>query len=98
MHFGDMTKYANDHAYGNGTAIFTRDGDAARAFANNVKIGMIGINVPIPVPVGRQAKSTGGSRPSEPSCDIAIFAACAGAAFVLDFRGWGCLAVGAQWT
>ena len=41
----------NDHAYGNGTAIFTRDGDAARAFANNVKIGMVGINVPIPVPV-----------------------------------------------
>jgi malonate-semialdehyde dehydrogenase (acetylating)/methylmalonate-semialdehyde dehydrogenase len=35
----------------NGTAIFTRDGDAARAFANNVKIGMVGINVPIPVPV-----------------------------------------------
>ncbi len=41
----------NDHAYGNGTAIFTRDGDAAHAFANNVKIGMVGINVPIPVPV-----------------------------------------------
>jgi malonate-semialdehyde dehydrogenase (acetylating)/methylmalonate-semialdehyde dehydrogenase len=41
----------NDHAYGNGTAVFTRDGDAARAFANNVKIGMVGINVPIPVPV-----------------------------------------------
>jgi hypothetical protein len=35
----------------NGTPIFTRDGDGARAFANNVKIGMVGINVPIPVPV-----------------------------------------------
>ncbi|NQV48418.1 MAG: CoA-acylating methylmalonate-semialdehyde dehydrogenase [Rhodospirillaceae bacterium] len=41
----------NDHEYGNGAAIFTRDGDAARSFANQAKIGMIGINVPIPVPV-----------------------------------------------
>jgi malonate-semialdehyde dehydrogenase (acetylating)/methylmalonate-semialdehyde dehydrogenase len=41
----------NDHVYGNGTAIFTRDGDAARDFANRANIGMIGINVPIPVPV-----------------------------------------------
>jgi malonate-semialdehyde dehydrogenase (acetylating) / methylmalonate-semialdehyde dehydrogenase len=41
----------NDHEYGNGAAIFTRDGDAARNFASNAKIGMIGINVPIPVPV-----------------------------------------------
>src|SRR5437762_6954251 len=49
--FDDAIKLVNDHAYGNGTAIFTRDGDAARAFANNVKIGMVGINVPIPVPV-----------------------------------------------
>jgi malonate-semialdehyde dehydrogenase (acetylating)/methylmalonate-semialdehyde dehydrogenase len=49
--FDDAIKLVNDHAYGNGTAIFTRDGDAARAFASNVKIGMVGINVPIPVPV-----------------------------------------------
>jgi malonate-semialdehyde dehydrogenase (acetylating)/methylmalonate-semialdehyde dehydrogenase len=49
--FDDAIKLVNDHAYGNGTAIFTRDGDAARAFATNVKIGMVGINVPIPVPV-----------------------------------------------
>ncbi len=49
--FDDAVKLVNDHAYGNGTAIFTRDGDAARAFASNVKIGMVGINVPIPVPV-----------------------------------------------
>jgi len=41
----------NDHEFGNGTAIFTRDGDAARDFANRAKIGMVGINVPIPVPV-----------------------------------------------
>jgi malonate-semialdehyde dehydrogenase (acetylating)/methylmalonate-semialdehyde dehydrogenase len=41
----------NDHEYGNGTAIFTRDGDAAREFCSNVRIGMVGVNVPIPVPV-----------------------------------------------
>ncbi len=41
----------NDHEYGNGAAIFTRDGDAARDFANRARIGMIGVNVPIPVPV-----------------------------------------------
>ena len=40
---------AMDHEYGNGTAIFTRDGDAARDFASRVNIGMVGINVPIPV-------------------------------------------------
>ena len=42
---------AMDHEYGNGTAIFTRDGDAARDFANRVNVGMVGINVPIPVPL-----------------------------------------------
>ncbi len=42
---------AMDHEYGNGTAIFTRDGDAARDFAARVNVGMIGINVPIPVPL-----------------------------------------------
>jgi len=41
----------NDHEYGNGTAIFTRDGDAARDFTNRVQAGMVGVNVPIPVPV-----------------------------------------------
>ena len=41
----------NGNEYGNGTAIFTRDGDAARAFANDVQVGMVGVNVPIPVPV-----------------------------------------------
>ncbi|SFT47373.1 methylmalonate-semialdehyde dehydrogenase [acylating] [Pseudovibrio denitrificans] len=40
-----------DHEYGNGTAIFTRDGDTARDFASRINIGMVGINVPIPVPL-----------------------------------------------
>jgi malonate-semialdehyde dehydrogenase (acetylating)/methylmalonate-semialdehyde dehydrogenase len=44
-------RLANDHEYGNGVAIFTRDGDAARDFAARVEVGMIGINVPIPVPL-----------------------------------------------
>lgn len=42
---------AMSHEYGNGTAIFTRDGDTARDFASRVNIGMVGINVPIPVPL-----------------------------------------------
>ncbi|KRA62390.1 methylmalonate-semialdehyde dehydrogenase [Caulobacter sp. Root655] len=42
---------ASRHQYGNGVAIFTRNGDAAREFADQVEVGMIGINVPIPVPV-----------------------------------------------
>src|SRR5262245_406587 len=41
----------SDHDYGNGVAIFTRDGDAARDFAAKVNVGMVGINVPIPVPI-----------------------------------------------
>ena len=44
-------KMVNDHEFGNGTAIFTRDGDAARDFASQAEIGMVGVNVPIPVPV-----------------------------------------------
>jgi malonate-semialdehyde dehydrogenase (acetylating)/methylmalonate-semialdehyde dehydrogenase len=42
---------ATDHEYGNGTAIFTQSGDAARDFASRVQVGMVGINVPIPVPI-----------------------------------------------
>ena len=42
---------AMDHEYGNGTAIFTRDGDTARDFTNRINIGMVGVNVPIPVPL-----------------------------------------------
>ena len=41
----------NAHEYGNGTCIFTRDGEAARTFANEIEVGMVGINVPLPVPV-----------------------------------------------
>ena len=49
--YEEALSYAMDHEYGNGTAIYTRDGDAARDFANRVNIGMVGINVPIPVPL-----------------------------------------------
>ena len=41
----------DSHEYGNGTCIFTRDGEAARYFSDNIKVGMVGINVPLPVPV-----------------------------------------------
>jgi malonate-semialdehyde dehydrogenase (acetylating)/methylmalonate-semialdehyde dehydrogenase len=49
--FEYATDIVNKHEYGNGTAIFTRDGDAAREFASRIQIGMVGINVPIPVPM-----------------------------------------------
>jgi len=49
--YEDALKFANDHEMGNGVAIFTRDGDAARDFASRVQVGMVGINVPIPVPI-----------------------------------------------
>jgi malonate-semialdehyde dehydrogenase (acetylating)/methylmalonate-semialdehyde dehydrogenase len=49
--YNHAAKLINDHEYGNGTAIFTRDGDAARAFADSIEVGMVGINVPVPVPV-----------------------------------------------
>jgi malonate-semialdehyde dehydrogenase (acetylating)/methylmalonate-semialdehyde dehydrogenase len=49
--YNAAVKLVNDHEYGNGTAIFTRDGDAAREFASKIKVGMVGINVPIPVPM-----------------------------------------------
>lgn len=49
--YEDALKLANDHEYGNGVAIFTRDGDAARDFAARVQVGMVGVNVPIPVPL-----------------------------------------------
>ena len=44
-------RLVNEHEYGNGAAIFTRDGGVAQRFTSNVKIGMVGVNVPIPVPV-----------------------------------------------
>jgi len=49
--YENAIKFANDHEMGNGVAIFTRDGDAARDFASRVQVGMVGINVPIPVPI-----------------------------------------------
>ncbi len=49
--FQEGLALANEHEYGNGVAIFTRDGDAARDFAAQVEVGMVGINVPIPVPI-----------------------------------------------
>ena len=49
--YEEGVQLVNDHEYGNGTAIFTRDGDTARDFASKIQIGMVGINVPIPVPL-----------------------------------------------
>ena len=49
--FEAALRLVNEHEYGNGTAVFTRDGDAARQFAHRVQAGMVGINVPIPVPM-----------------------------------------------
>jgi malonate-semialdehyde dehydrogenase (acetylating) / methylmalonate-semialdehyde dehydrogenase len=48
--YDEALKLPSDHEYGNGVAIFTRDGDAARDFAAKVNVGMVGVNVPIPVP------------------------------------------------
>jgi malonate-semialdehyde dehydrogenase (acetylating)/methylmalonate-semialdehyde dehydrogenase len=49
--YDEAADLVNSHEYGNGTAIFTRDGDTARTFADRIEVGMVGINVPIPVPV-----------------------------------------------
>jgi malonate-semialdehyde dehydrogenase (acetylating) / methylmalonate-semialdehyde dehydrogenase len=49
--FEEAASLPSKHQYGNGVAIYTRDGDAAREFAKNVQVGMVGINVPIPVPL-----------------------------------------------
>lgn len=49
--YEDALELVMDNPYGNGTAIFTRDGDAARDFANRANIGMVGVNVPVPVPL-----------------------------------------------
>lgn len=48
--FETALQLVNEHEFGNGTAIFTRDGETARTYASQVKVGMVGINVPIPVP------------------------------------------------
>ena len=49
--YSEALRLPNEHEYGNGVAIFTRDGDAARDFAAKVNVGMVGVNVPIPVPL-----------------------------------------------
>jgi malonate-semialdehyde dehydrogenase (acetylating)/methylmalonate-semialdehyde dehydrogenase len=49
--YEEAVTLVNEHPYGNGTAIFTNDGGAARRFQNEIQVGMIGINVPIPVPM-----------------------------------------------
>ena len=49
--FESAVKLINDHEYGNGVSLFTRDGDSARAFVNRIQVGMVGINIPIPVPM-----------------------------------------------
>jgi len=49
--YEEALRLPNEHEMGNGVAIFTRDGDAARDFASKVQVGMVGINVPIPVPI-----------------------------------------------
>jgi len=49
--YDTAARLINEHEFGNGTSIFTRDGDAAREFAHQIKIGMVGINIPIPVPM-----------------------------------------------
>jgi len=50
--YDEALRLVNENPYGNGTAIFTRDGGAARRFQADVNVGMVGVNVPIPVPVG----------------------------------------------
>ncbi|MBH0120506.1 CoA-acylating methylmalonate-semialdehyde dehydrogenase [Rhodococcus sp. NPDC003382] len=49
--YEDALRLPTEHEYGNGVAIFTRDGDTARDFATRVQVGMVGVNVPIPVPI-----------------------------------------------
>ena len=49
--FDEAVKLINNHEFGNGTSVYTRDGDVGRTFASKIKIGMVGINIPIPVPV-----------------------------------------------
>lgn len=61
--FDEAVQMINDHEFGNGVSIFTRDGDAARTFANRIDIGMVGINVPIPVPLAFH--NFGGSKRSK---------------------------------
>ena len=73
--YEDALRLPSEHEYGNGVAIYTRDGDAARDFASRVNVGMVGINVPIPVPLayytfgGWKALGLRRSQPARPGCD-----------------------------
>ncbi|MBX7558153.1 aldehyde dehydrogenase family protein, partial [Streptomyces sp. tea 10] len=49
--YEEALRLPSEHEYGNGVAIFTRDGDTARDFTSRVDVGMVGVNVPIPVPI-----------------------------------------------
>jgi len=49
--FESAVNLVNNHEFGNGTSIYTRDGDVGRTYANKIKVGMVGINIPIPVPM-----------------------------------------------
>jgi malonate-semialdehyde dehydrogenase (acetylating)/methylmalonate-semialdehyde dehydrogenase len=49
--FESAVKLVNNHEYGNGVSLFTRDGDSARTFVSKIQVGMVGINIPIPVPM-----------------------------------------------
>ena len=49
--FDSAVNLINEHEFGNGTSIYTRDGDVGRTYANKIKVGMVGINIPIPVPM-----------------------------------------------
>jgi malonate-semialdehyde dehydrogenase (acetylating) / methylmalonate-semialdehyde dehydrogenase len=49
--YEEALRLPSEHEYGNGVAVFTRDGDTARDFVSRVQVGMVGVNVPIPVPV-----------------------------------------------
>ena len=60
--YEDAVGLINANPFANGTALFTRDGDAARDFADRIQVGMVGINVPIPVPVGIPALAAGNPR------------------------------------
>ena len=49
--YDEAINLVNDHPFGNGTSVYTQNGEIARHFTTNVKIGMVGVNVPIPVPM-----------------------------------------------
>ena len=62
--YDEAIRLVNENPYGNGTAIFTRDGGVARQFQFDVQAGMVGINVPIPVPVAYYCSAAGRARSS----------------------------------